>query len=201
MEQQVAHLYKITNTITGEYYIGKHKGRDQKHYSGSEYWGSGVNIKKQIKELGKESFTYQVLVIGPEDYIYDLESKYVTKDLLREDKMCLNIITGGSTGYFLEMKEETKQKLREARAKQILSPEAYKKAAETISTLIWMNDGVKSYRVSPDKVAKAKNDGLTNGRIKNYVDDKYRNSIKNKTMSQWQKVKETGHTGHLIKVN
>ena len=49
MEQQVAHLYKITNTITGEYYIGKHKGRDQKHYSGSEYWGSGVNIKKQIK--------------------------------------------------------------------------------------------------------------------------------------------------------
>ena len=64
-----------------------------------------------------------------------------------------------------------------------------------------MNDGVKSYRVSPDKVAKAINDGLTNGRIKNYVDDKYRNSIKNKTMSQWQKVKETGHTGHLIKVN
>ena len=201
MEQQVAHLYKITNTITGEYYIGKHKGFGQKHYSGSEYWGSGVNIKKQIKELGKESFTYQVLVIGPEDYIYDLESKYVTKDLLREDKMCLNIITGGSNGSCLEVREETKQKLREARAKQILSSETYEQVAKTMSTLIWMNDGVKSYRVSPDKVAKAINDGLTNGRIKNYVDDKYRNSIKNKTMSQWQKVKETGHTGHLIKVN
>lgn len=201
MEQQVAHLYKITNTKTGEYYIGKHKGRDQKHYSGSEYWGSGVNIKKQIKELGKEYFTYQVLVIGPEDYIYDLESKYVTKDLLREDKMCLNIITGGSNGSCLAMKEETKQKIREARAKQILSPETYKKAAETISSLIWMNDGIKSYRVSPDQVEKARNDGLTNGRVKNYVDDKYRNKFKKYAKEQWQKVKETGHTGHLIKVN
>jgi hypothetical protein len=35
----------------------------------------------------------------------------------------------------------------------------------------------------------------TNERLN--VDDKYRNN----TMSQWQKVKETGHTGHLIKVN
>jgi len=70
-----------------------------------------------------------------------------------------------------------------------------------MSTLTWMNDGVRSYRVSPDQLEKAKNIGLVSGRLKNYVDDKYRNNIKNKTMSQWQKVKETGHTGHLIKVN
>jgi hypothetical protein len=200
MEQQVAHLYKIINTMTGEYYIGKHKGLDQKHLNGKTYWGSGVNIKKQIKLYGKKNFTYKVLVIGPEDYIYDLESKYVTEDLL-EDTLCLNIITGGPNGYCLQIREDVKQKICEARAKQVLSPESYKKAAKTISTLIWMNDGVRSYRVSPDQLEKAKNIGLVSGRLKNYVDDKYRNKFKNYANEQWQKVKETGHTGHLIKVN
>jgi hypothetical protein len=36
----IAHLYKITNKVTGDYYFGKHNGYEQ-----NGYWGSGKKIK------------------------------------------------------------------------------------------------------------------------------------------------------------
>ena len=53
---QVAHLYKITNKVTGEYYLGKHNGWTQDTKSRGLYWGSGNRIKNQIKKYGKNNF-------------------------------------------------------------------------------------------------------------------------------------------------
>ena len=43
-------IYKTTNKVTGEYYIGLNTT------SNSNYLGSGVEIKKQIKKYSKENF-------------------------------------------------------------------------------------------------------------------------------------------------
>ena len=196
---QVAHLYKITNKVTGEYYLGKHNGWTQKDYVGRDYWGSGYRIQNQIKKYGKNNFTYQILVIGEVDYIYELEKKYVTTEMVDLDENCLNLTVGGmGVNYHTK---ESRQKLSNARAKQVFTEASLLKRNASISLLIWMNDGNKSYRIKPDNVQASKEKGLVEGRLLSYVDDKYRNKFKEYAKGQWQKVKETGHTGNLKKVN
>ena len=48
-------VYCITNKINGKKYIGS----DSK--DNSEYYGSGVYIKKSIKKYGKENFIKEIL--------------------------------------------------------------------------------------------------------------------------------------------
>ena len=191
---QVAHLYKITNTVTGEYYIGKHNGWTQK-----DYWGSGDRIKNQIKKYGTDNFKYDILVISDVDYIFQLEKKYITPEMVDLDEKCLNLTIGGQgVGY---MSEDIKQKIRVARAKQIMLPEMYERTSKIMSSLTWMNDGTRSYRVKPEDIQASKEKGMVEGRLMNYINTEYRNKFKKYAKEQWQKVKETGHTGHLIKVN
>ena len=112
--ENVAHLYRITNTKTGEYYIGKHRGVTQETRNGNLYWGSGTRIQNQVKKYGTKDFKYEILCISATDYIFELESKYVTKELLQDD-LCLNIVTGGReppSKKGVVLSEEHKQKLK-----------------------------------------------------------------------------------------
>ena len=191
---QVAHLYKITNTVTGEYYIGKHNGWTQ-----NGYWGSGNRIQRLIKKYGIDNFKYDILVISDVDYIFQLEKKYITPEMVDLDEKCLNLTIGGQgVGY---MSKDIKQKIRVARAKQIMLPEMYERTSKIMSSLTWMNDGTRSYRVKPEDIQASKEKGMIEGRLSNYINTEYRNKFKKYAKEQWQKVKETGHTGHLIKVN
>jgi len=191
---QVAHLYKITNAITGEYYIGKHNGWTQ-----NGYWGSGNRIQRLIQKYGTENFKYDILVISDVNYIFELEKKYITPEMVDLDEKCLNLTIGGQgVGY---MSEDIKQKIRVARAKQIMLPEMYERTSKIMSSLTWMNDGTRSYRVKPEDIQASKEKGMIEGRLSNYINTEYRNKFKTYAKEQWQKVKETGHTGHLIKVN
>ena len=249
----VSHLYKITNVVTGEYYVGKHNGWTQLTKRNKLYWGSGTRIKSQVKKYGTEIFKYEILCISNTDYIFELERRIVTKDLIEEDLLCLNLTIGGdgptyhkketlkkisdsrkgipawnkgmrtaipkkkltkdevserlsgrSLGnqYALGYKwsEEEKQKLRDVRAKQVISKESYQKSAKTMSSLIWMNDSKRSYRIRPENIQISKEKGMIEGRLTNYINTEYREKLKNTTTNQWQKLKEVGHTSHLIKV-
>ena len=110
---QVAHLYKITNTVTGEYYIGKHNGWTQKDCNGKTYWGSGKRIKSQVKKYGYQNFKYDILVISNSKYIFDLEKKIVTQELIENDVNCLNLDIGGEGSHFFS--EEIRKKMKENR--------------------------------------------------------------------------------------
>ena len=92
----IAHLYKITHQPTGYYYYGKHNGTTQDNTGSMSglYWGSGKAVKDLITKYGKKDLTYQILCIADTDYIFELESKVVTKELIQE-KLCLNISAGG----------------------------------------------------------------------------------------------------------
>jgi hypothetical protein len=190
----VAHLYKITNTVTGEYYIGKHNGWTQ-----NGYWGSGNRIRRLIEKYGTDNYRYDILVIADVNYIFELEKKYITPQMVDLDEKCLNLTIGGKgVGY---MTENSKQKLREARAKQIMPADMYEKTSKIMSSLIWMNDGTRSYRIRPDNFQASKEKGMVEGRIIDYINNEYREKLKMTTSNQWKKVKQTGHKGLLIKVN
>lgn len=191
---EVAHLYKITNIVTGEYYVGKHNGWEQ-----NGYWGSGYRIQNSIKKYGIENFKYEILCFGSVEYIYELEKKYVTPEMVDLDEKCLNLTIGGlGVNYHTE---QSKQKLREARAKQVIAREVYERTSKIMSSLVWMNDSKRSYRVKPENVQASINKGLVFGRLGTYITEEFKNKFKKNATKQWQKVKETGHTGHLIKVN
>jgi hypothetical protein len=90
----VSHLYKITNKITGEYYVGKHNGWTQKTNKNQLYWGSGIRIMNLVKKYGKENFTYEIFCHGTPEYVFELEQKYVSVELVEHDKLCLNLTIG-----------------------------------------------------------------------------------------------------------
>jgi hypothetical protein len=292
---QIAHLYKVTNLLTNEYYVGKHNGLDQSVKGKNKlYWGSGHRIVSSIKKYGEENFKYEILCYGSSEYIFELEKRYITPEVLEEDELCLNLTVGGdgpsyhsketrkmigekikklyenpelrkkvSDGvkkYFAEnpevmirvaakhkgkkfseeirqkmseaqklshandperrvrisailkgkipseetrlkisiankgkvRSEEAKQKLREARAKQVFSDEVIEKRNKTLSTLVWMNDGTRNYYVRPETVASHKENGMVEGRVFNYIDDKYKEKLRKKTLLQWEKAKASG---------
>jgi len=90
----IAHLYKITNNITGQYYIGKRKGNEQ-----GRYWGSGLRIKRHLKKYGKENFTYDILRVDNENKIFKLEEKLITNNYIKNNPLCLNLAPGGKGGF------------------------------------------------------------------------------------------------------
>jgi len=86
----IAHLYRITDQISGKYYIGKHKGQVQ-----GKYWGSGKKWKDYIKKYGTDNLKYEILIIADEDYILDLEGRYITLDYITQNPLCMNLKEGG----------------------------------------------------------------------------------------------------------
>jgi predicted RNA-binding Zn-ribbon protein involved in translation (DUF1610 family) len=87
------HLYRVTDTVQGKFYIGKHAGRIQQGY-----WGSGKRIRRHIKKYGRQNLKYEILVIADEQYILDLERRYVTDEFIKANPNCLNLCKGGMGG-------------------------------------------------------------------------------------------------------
>jgi len=114
----ICHLYKITDPNNGKFYIGKHRGTKR-----AQYWGGGIKLKAYIKKYGYSHLKYEVLVIASEDYIYDLERKYVTDEFLKEHPDCMNLCKGGMGGNLGQTpwnkgkpwSDEVKEKMRQAK--------------------------------------------------------------------------------------
>jgi len=84
-------IYKITNKINGNFYIGKHKTKNLD----DGYMGSGKLIKAAIKKYGKENFTKEILeFFDTEEEMNEAEKRYV---VLGEGSY--NICPGGQGGW------------------------------------------------------------------------------------------------------
>lgn len=90
-------VYKTTNIINGMIYVGVHSGEN------SKYLGSGTNIRKAIKQYGKESFIREILFEydNKEDMLLK-EAEIVNKDFISR-KDTYNISIGGGELYTLNM--------------------------------------------------------------------------------------------------
>ena len=90
-----AHLYKITDAVGGQFYIGKHRGVEQ-----NGYWGSGIRIMRHVKKYGTQNLKYEVLLIANEKYVFEAERAYMKISGFLQDPNCLNICGGGIGGNF-----------------------------------------------------------------------------------------------------
>lgn len=165
----VAHLYRIDNLKTSEYYIGKHNGFDQTRPDGRLYWGSGKRIKRQIKKYGVENFKYNILVIGDSKYIYDLEKRMVTPQLL-QDELCLNLDIGGEGSHF--QSAETRKKLKENAGVKMFTEEQRKQISENLK---------RHYKNNPDTIKRQ-----TEKRLKTISQPEVKNKISENRKKLWQ---------------
>jgi hypothetical protein len=91
--QELHYVYKVTNTINGNFYIGKHS--TMKPYD--NYMGSGFLLKQAIRRYGIENFKKEIIqYCQTSKEAYDLE-KELTKDIW-QNPMCYNNKCGGGGG-------------------------------------------------------------------------------------------------------
>lgn len=100
-EDYVHYVYKITNNINNRYYIGIHSFPKESGYTPltDGYWGSGSEITKDIRSLGRENFTKEIISIcSTREEISIEEKRLVTIDVVRSIDS-YNLILGGDSNY------------------------------------------------------------------------------------------------------
>lgn len=201
-------IYKITHKDTGRVYIGQSTRLSSRisQYKSCHKRKKKTRIENAISKYGWDAFEFNVLVYAEgKEYLNLLEQRIIEGlDTLKPNGF--NLRKGGNTSTFCketrdkmsaikieQMKNpEVREKLRQHRLNQIITPESYKKQAQVISSLVWMNDGKRSYRIKPDLVEKKLNEGLTKGRLHNYINEEYRQKRKRQFDDYWASVKSKG---------
>ena len=108
------YIYLTTNLTNGMKYIGKHYGDLD-----DSYLGSGKLIQEEIRKLGKEQFSKEILYISQsEQENCNKEREYIATYNAISNPMFYNIHVGGAggnttAGYFLEEKAALRTKLSE----------------------------------------------------------------------------------------
>jgi hypothetical protein len=85
--------------------------------------------------------------------------------------------------------EDGLRRIKEYRSTQVFSEESLAKRSKSISSLVWINNGIKNSRVKPDVLDKYTNDGWVQGRLMNYITEEYRTNLSMAVTKDWQKRK------------
>lgn len=98
-------IYKITNTLNGKYYIGRHSTKN----INDSYMGSGIGIKNAIKKYGIENFTKEIILeTTSSELLWELEKEIVNADIVN-DPLSYNMAYGGRS-YLNGLKKYDKEK-------------------------------------------------------------------------------------------
>lgn len=90
------YIYRITNLVTGEYYVGM-RSSDFPWYE-DKYMGSGKILKRAIKKYGIESFVKVPMCFAESrEELSILEKGFVNEDTLK-DETSYNLKIGGEGG-------------------------------------------------------------------------------------------------------
>jgi len=127
MEKKHNYFYKITNLVNDKYYYGIHSTNKLN----DRYMGSGYAMESAMKKYGRKNFTKEIVSDYPtRKEASDHERLVVTLELVKLSE-CYNLRAGGDKENAIS--EETKNKIREKRKLQIISPETRKKLSESHS--------------------------------------------------------------------
>lgn len=104
-------LYKTTNIITNNFYIGIHSTINLN----DDYLGSGIRIRNEIQKYGPSNFRRDILqVFESRQAALSAESVIVNKELLLNPH-CLNLCEGGMAGSGRQFTSEELKKAAIAR--------------------------------------------------------------------------------------
>lgn len=93
------YLYKITNLVNGKMYIGVTNNpnkRERQHLHEKPKKNKTSLIKNAALKYGAENFRFEVICIGDQEYIYDLERKVI--DIYDTINSGYNLVPGGLGG-------------------------------------------------------------------------------------------------------
>lgn len=85
------YLYKLTQKSTGKWYVGSRTAKNCK--PDEKYICSSRHVLPLYK-ANKDDWTREILVIGPADYIRDLEAKYLSALDAKHNKQSFNLHNG-----------------------------------------------------------------------------------------------------------
>ena len=120
-------IYKVTNLINNKIYIGK-KVEDRK-----TYYGSGTAIKLAINKYGKKNFKKEILEKCNAKEELNKREIYWIEKLNSKFPNGYNLTDGGEG--VAGVTEETKEKIKIARKKQIMLPWTLERRKKTIESL------------------------------------------------------------------
>lgn len=120
-------VYKTTNNISGEFYIGVHGQIED-----DSYLGSGIRLKRQISKYGRSNFSRETLFeFSTEEEAFSQEIRCLEEVLGQPE--CLNISSGGDGGPNFAGRthtQSTKLLLAESSRGREISEEARMKISE-----------------------------------------------------------------------
>ena len=97
------YLYRTTNLITKEFYIGVHSTYNLE----DGYLGSGTKLWRKIQKYGRENFEKEILeFFDTKEEKFNKEKEIVNEQFL-QNPLCMNLQLGGGGGF---CSEEHKQK-------------------------------------------------------------------------------------------
>lgn len=108
MDNRNYYLYKITNLINGKLYIGvtAHPDkRERQHLYEKPKKGKVSLIKNAAMKYGAENFKFEIICVGQQEYIYDLERKAI--DLYDTINCGYNLTPGGLGGLGKKIRERS----------------------------------------------------------------------------------------------
>jgi group I intron endonuclease len=131
-------LYRVTNVLNGKYYIGVHKTDNPT----DSYLGSGVAIKRAIKQHGRQAFIKTILeAFETECEAYLREKEVITQNVVN-DPLSYNCTLGGTGNTGSKRSPETKAKMS-ASGKGHTSSDAVRNAVRNYRTGLKESDETK----------------------------------------------------------
>lgn len=133
-------IYRVTNSINGRYYIGKHKTKNLD----DGYLGSGKLIQQAIACYGREAFTKEILSRHSSEEDLNRAEKELVNETIVDDPLSYNLCIGGHGGFsyinrngikkFHGKKHtaETIQKILDARVNYVVTDETKQKMSEAM---------------------------------------------------------------------
>ena len=138
-----SYIYKITNNINNEFYIGLRSCNCLPKKD--NYYGSGIRITRSIKKYGKEKFTKEILMIFNNRKDASNYEQLIVNEQLLKNSLCLNLKTGGEYINGVTYSKEVSKKISESLIEYYSDPKNRNKKSIEIKNMFDNNPELKLY--------------------------------------------------------
>lgn len=179
-------VYKVTNKISGKFYIGTHKTKNLD----DDYYGSGKYLKRAIEKHGIENFEKEILFVF-DNYqdMFDKETEIVNEDFLAEENT-YNLRIGGFGGWNY-LNDGSEDHVARAKLGGINARKKSDKTCEKIYGKNWRSLNASKANATIKKMINADPDYFKTRNMANFSGKKHTKETKQK-IGQANSIKQSG---------